>query len=349
MDRIVRREYWVELRGSGGAGMLLPGVGIALVLLAGAGCQSAADSARWEHAQLRVMTYNLFVDRRDFEAAERVIRAADADVVFLQEVTTDWEPTLQVLRDCYPYQELAPDDIGLGNALLSRLPLDDVHRLPARHGWHGAWFAEVETPVGQVQLLGVHLTPPLTDDDRFTLGALLKTGPIHRREIEAYCEEIDFDEPLIVLGDFNENEGGAAASWLRRQRLQSALARFDLFTPTWRWVDAPLVSGRLDHVFHSAHLQPCYADVVNDGASDHWPVVAAFNLPDGEAAAVAVADAGGSRQSPAVPTQEPGKLSEDINTLAGQRTDSRQASAFSQRTPAAETGRLEVTAREVRR
>lgn len=249
------------------------------LLLLGSGCNRACRLNDWESAPLTVMTYNVFIDRPNFAAVEAIVREAGTDVVFLQEVTTDWAGTLSGLRDLYPQQECAADEQGRGNVLLSRLPLANVRRVPARFGWHGGWFATVSTSQGEVQVLCVHLKPPLQDNGQFSFGALIDTGPVHRQEIETFANEADLSKPLIVLGDFNENEEGAAARSLKRSRLVSALSQFDVLSPTWTWVDSPFVTARLDHIFHSADLRATYAAVVRGGVSDHQPVVAAFELP----------------------------------------------------------------------
>lgn len=256
---------------------------LTLLLLAATGCRTTAAK---HDAAFSVVTYNVFVDRPDFDAVEHIVRDADADVVFLQETTARWTKTLKDMGRRYPYQHGELDTHGMGNVLLSRLPIVRVQRLPARYGWHGAWFAVVSTPIGPVQILGVHLTPPLTDDSHFTVGAFLETGPAHRQEIEDFCAAIDFDAPLVVLGDFNEDESGAAASWLRQHGLRSALDQFDLISPTWAWVGTPLVTARLDHVFYSNRLQPRFAKIFPAGKSDHHPVLAAFDTAPPEPAPI---------------------------------------------------------------
>jgi endonuclease/exonuclease/phosphatase family metal-dependent hydrolase len=248
-------------------------------LLVGAtGCLSS--SAERRSPGFTAMTYNVFFERPDYATGERLIRDANPDILFLQEVTTGWQPTFDRLRDLYPHQCSAADTRGDGNALLSRLPLTDVRRLPPTVGWYGGWYAIAETPVGPVQILGLHLMPPLTEKEEFSFRAFLKTGRVHRREIQTFCREVDLEAPLLILGDFNESGQGAAGGWLHKQGLRCALARHDWFSPTWAWIKSPLVNGRLDHIFHTEHLHPVDSHVINDGVSDHLPVLAAFHATE---------------------------------------------------------------------
>lgn len=251
---------------------------VALSAVVPVGCQT--NGARPLGATFSVMTYNVCVDRPDMDTVEHIIRESKADIVFLQEVTTDWAPTLSSLRGQYPHQRFTGDVQQVNNALLSRFPLANTSRMSTRCGWHAAWFAVAKTPIGDVQLLGVHLAPPLTRDRRLTVSSLLQNGPIHEQEITQYCIDIDFNSPLIVLGDFNENDGGAAASWLRKRGLQSALGNHDILSPTWVWPQMPLLTGRLDHIFYSSHLHAWDARVAWGGSSDHRPVIAAFCVGD---------------------------------------------------------------------
>lgn len=255
-------------------------VGLAFIpLLVGAtGCLSS--SAERRGPGFTAMTYNVFFERPDYATGERLIRDASPDILFLQEVTAGWQPTFERLRDLYPYQRSAADARGDGNALLSRLPLSHARRLPPTVGWYGGWYAIAETPIGPVQVLGLHLMPPLTEKEQFSLRAFLKTARVHRREIETFCREVDLEAPLLVLGDFNESGQGAAGGWLHRQGLRCALAQHDWFSPTWAWIKLPLIHGRLDHIFHTDHLHPVESYVINDGVSDHLPVLVAFHATE---------------------------------------------------------------------
>lgn len=243
--------------------------------LVAAGCRTTPPVIP-DGPALKVMTYNVFYERAEPDEGEELIRKEGPDFVFLQEVTDIWYPTFQSLRTDYPYQKVRIEGLGLGNAILSREPMTRVQRLPAEYGWHGGWYVQIHTGLGPVQVLGVHLKPPLTDDSVFTLDALLATGPIHRQEIEQYYRHVDPDLPLIVLGDFNEEASGAAATWLQSRGLKDSLATYDLFTPTWRWAELGLVTLRLDHIYHTSDLKCIDARVHPDGMSDHEPVVAVF-------------------------------------------------------------------------
>jgi len=83
------------------------------------------------------------------------------------------------------------------------------------------------------------------------------------------------DIPVVVLGDLNEGEKGAAVGWLEGQGFANALPEFDRPTHSWRW-DAGLfdVKRRLDHILYPESLYCYSARVLKRGGSDHYPVIA---------------------------------------------------------------------------
>jgi endonuclease/exonuclease/phosphatase (EEP) superfamily protein YafD len=94
------------------------------------------------------------------------------------------------------------------------------------------------------------------------------------------------DIPIILLGDFNEEEGGQAYRYLEEEGLRDARKEFDGAKHTWQW---PLLGGwyvmkaRYDHLFYSPTSLKCLgAQVIQEGASDHFPVVGRFILTDEE-------------------------------------------------------------------
>jgi endonuclease/exonuclease/phosphatase family metal-dependent hydrolase len=83
------------------------------------------------------------------------------------------------------------------------------------------------------------------------------------------------DMPLIIAGDFNENESKEGIAWLKTQDFTDALSLYDEHSPTWQ-LKVPLITlkNRYDHVMLSRHLSCTGATVVNVNASDHMPIVA---------------------------------------------------------------------------
>lgn len=230
-------------------------------------------------ATLRVATYNVHAcvgtDRRhDPSRVASVVGELDADVVALQEFTypasvaiESREPVELVTLDSYqcalgPTREIATRCFG--NALLTRHPIVDVHRIDLsmdRREPRGALAATVDVGGTHVHLLATHLGLRVTER-RFQVKQLL-----------AYLDSVRHSL-VVVLGDFNDWLPGRSAVHVLDRRLgrSASLRSF----PSSR----PLLS--LDRIW----IQPATAlrrifvhtSALARRASDHLPVVADIDL-----------------------------------------------------------------------
>jgi endonuclease/exonuclease/phosphatase (EEP) superfamily protein YafD len=106
---------------------------IALAILAAAQ-PAAADPPR----VLRVMTYNIEYNNPTPKHSLDAIADADADVVLLQEVSTEWAHALDArFAKQYPYRAFHTETRGSpGEAVLSKLPIEsDALLRPPAGGW----------------------------------------------------------------------------------------------------------------------------------------------------------------------------------------------------------------------
>ncbi len=208
------------------------------------------------------------------------ILKAGADFVCLQETNAGWERFLRRgLKDRYPHMIFHHEPAAGGLAVLSRFPLKEVAVVPSPVGWFPAWILRAETPAGPVQVMNLHLHPAVNEEGGFSIGAYLSTSPAQRlREIGKFHARLEPDRPTLVLGDFNEGDGGSAIGWLRERGFTDALAEFDRSSDTWRWNSSCVaVRRRLDHILYSGGFRCVEARVIEEGASDHFPVLAVFN------------------------------------------------------------------------
>lgn len=225
---------------------------------------------------LRVLTFNVNWGFPAPHEALAVIRESDADVVVLQESTPRWERYLdQKLHDLYPHARHRHSSGAGGQSVFSKRPVvERSWRTPAQ-GWFPIWILDVETPLGAVQLVSVHLKPPLKEGGRVGVSAYLGVGAVHRSEIEEVTAQLDPERPTIYAGDFNEGDTGDALKWLTAQGFVDALPLFDRSSDTWRWRTKWLTLGdRYDHIVYSRHFECVNAYVIERGRSDHLAVLA---------------------------------------------------------------------------
>jgi endonuclease/exonuclease/phosphatase (EEP) superfamily protein YafD len=232
---------------------------------------------------LRVMTYNVNFGIAGDGPTLAAIETGQADVVFLQEINKPWEASLRArFGAAYPHAIFYPRGGAGGIAVMSRLPIRAQQLIPRapEDGWFPALRLVLDSPLGALQVLVVHLRPPVSDGGSFVSGHF--TAPaIHEKEIALFCQSLDRHLPTMVVGDFNEEEDGRAVTYLAGHpwKMASALPEFAPDRPTWRWPTTfHTFERRLDHIIYDGNLEPLSVEVLDAGRSDHFPVVGVFVL-----------------------------------------------------------------------
>jgi endonuclease/exonuclease/phosphatase family metal-dependent hydrolase len=148
-------------------------------------------------------------------------------------------------------------------------------------GWFPSQLLVLQTPMGNVQFLNVHLRPPSSDNGNKVVG-YLTTGGVRRQEIEGLYGQLRPLGPTIVVGDFNEGDSAQAVEWLKGKKLTDALSEFDRKSSTWQGQFMGMhLTDRPDHVMYSPELRCFEARVIPETASDHDPVLAVMGLRGG--------------------------------------------------------------------
>lgn len=253
---------------------------LALVLVLLCGCSATRVAKTPSGPHVRVLTYNVNWGAPRPDLAIEAIRRADADIVCLQETTPQWE---QYLRDYLPEYRFAEgrdskSRTGGGLAFLAKTPAEEVAYIPSETGWFDGWIMKFHTAIGPIQVLNVHLRPPISDGGSWVSG-YFTTRDDREQEMERFHRQREAHTPLLVAGDFNDHEDSRVADWLKKQGLTNALPQFDRYSPTWKWRTSLItVKRRMDHIFYSPELDCTAARVISAGASDHFPVEATFTI-----------------------------------------------------------------------
>jgi endonuclease/exonuclease/phosphatase (EEP) superfamily protein YafD len=244
-------------------------------------------------AALRVMTLNQMYANERVDALIAAIRAQDADIVAVQELSLPMSEAIrrQLLVE-YPYQALMPAEFDAGLGLLSRHPLQAVTR---GQGFPGQ-RAIVEVGGQPIALINVHLNAPRVRMRRQQRAqsarpALYYDTSRRARELPALLRAIDAVEgPLVVMGDFNTGDREPPYAALAA-RLHDAYAEtawgFGLTFPTTPVLaDVPVAFPlvRIDYVWSKGGVAAAAARVIcQSGGSDHCAVVAELRLSTAEA------------------------------------------------------------------
>jgi len=229
---------------------------------------------------LKVMTYNINYGIPGDPPTMAAIRDADADLVLLQETTAEWEAALRSeFSHRYPYMSFHACCGAGGLGVLAKRAFAEKDYLEGPpQGWFPALRLVAQTPIGAVQVLSVHLHPPVSSSGSIVSG-YVKTPPIREAEAATFLKALEPGLPTLVAGDFNESSSGRAVRLLAENGLVSALPEFAPGQRTWRW-PTPVgeVSSQLDHLAYNPRLTPLDVRALEAGRSDHLPVVGVFQL-----------------------------------------------------------------------
>ncbi|MFJ4173934.1 endonuclease/exonuclease/phosphatase family protein [Microbacterium sp. NPDC089696] len=267
------------------ASVILPGIGIALIVLAIvalvrarrilllllvpalvwglAMLPSAPGLAAAAHADagtLEIVSQNVRAHSGGATASAQELSATGADVIALTELDGE---SLAAARDAlaadYPHS-WAVGTVGIW----SRYPLGDAEALTLGLDWKRAMRVTVQTPQAEVAVYVMH-------------AASVRPGHQQGRDtmLSGIAEAVAADpaESVVVVGDFNAASADPALDALR--------GRLDWVRPTdgtlgFTWpVGLPLV--RIDHVF-SRGLDVLSSTTVRAGNSDHLATVTSFGL-----------------------------------------------------------------------
>ncbi len=252
-------------------------------LLVLSGCAQATRAPREPSGDvpcIKVMSYNVNYGLAGDASIIGVIETADCAVVFLQETTPDWERALRkALGKKYTHIEFRHGRGAGGLGILSKHRFDPGELIdPPEGGWFPAWRVVLDTPLGKIQALNVHLRPQISDGGSVVSG-YFTTDDIRERQIGRYLEHLDPDLPTLIVGDFNENRSGDAVARLLQKGYRSALPEFSPYQATWRWkTSVGTITSQLDHIAYDRKLEPVDVWVLRAGSSDHLPLVGIFEL-----------------------------------------------------------------------
>ncbi len=270
-----------------GAAALISDPGAAALALTSAGALTAAVAPRAVArrqppaggAVLRVLTANLLVGRATAAPLVDLVRATDADVLFVQELTVDAEKGLvrAGMTGLLPY---SITDMGTadhrGGGIFARHPLADSP-VPA-----APWACPVVTlalPAGPVRLVCVHLHAPKPPWSCWRTGLWRH----ELRDLARFAQAAaDPDAPPVVLaGDFNSTLDHGEFRHLLRSGFADAASQVGKgLVPTWgRRPGSPRGLLTIDHILVDPRCAVRSVRVFRLRGSDHRALFAEIRLP----------------------------------------------------------------------
>ena len=297
--------FWAMFRRAGISGLLLLAL-LPSVFLVGRYYQFKGNEVERYEGGLKVVSYNtgLFVHDRTGKKLSRqdltdsvatFLRGTGADVICLQEFLLPAKTDVaSYFRSRFPgynaeYWLLHSGPEGMaGNAILSRLPILGKGKIDFDSSTNMALYTDILAQGVKFRVYNCHF-----ESYNITIGAMAKSlkdeveleakerkikRSILRRadQVESVLKSMD-ECPIqcMVTGDFNENP----LSYTYRRMIKG---RKDSFVEVGKGLGATY-SGlwpflRIDYILYPADLAPLWHEVRKVKYSDHYPIVAAFNL-----------------------------------------------------------------------
>jgi endonuclease/exonuclease/phosphatase (EEP) superfamily protein YafD len=226
-----------------------------------------------EKSSLRVMSYNVNFGVAGDPAAVDAIASAKPEIVLLQETNEIWEQTLVAGLSYAHHRFTPPKDLPAGGmGVLSRYPIVSIDELPSVGGPFFAWRVVIDAPSGRIQILNLHLRPPMSDGGSWIVG-FWSTRDTRAQEIAYHMERLDPELPTLMVGDFNEEGDGKAMKYAADRGYTDAIAQFAGKRQTWQWpVGSLTIRFQLDHIMYDARFMAVAGGIVDAGNSDHKPV-----------------------------------------------------------------------------
>lgn len=216
--------------------------------------------------RIRVLTFNINVKNREWDAIARAIRDVNPDVATIVESSPESKVELsQRLADRLPFVYRTTEG---GLTILSRSPLISPQTRTFDHGT--ALITSLQIDQSVVELIAVHPTVPILPNWFKRRNAFLE-------EIAAFLQQTP-QTPHILLGDFNLTLWSPYyARLIRSTKLHNTRSGFGV-EPSWveaasyarypGWVAAP-VKIPIDHILVSSEFKVLDCHSLKAANADH--------------------------------------------------------------------------------
>ena len=242
-----------------------------------------------EAHDLRVLTFNTWVENQQIEESVDWILAQSADVVILQELVEGNLSQLSRLQTAFPHNAHIEGSVQI----FSRYPFLEAELVtidPADENWHGrsAVRTVVDVDGRAITVYGVHLSLPRREQPHFnirtsinTLDFILRYDETHRnRQIHNLLGYIQAEtNPVILAGDFNTSHTSPIINNFSEIGLRDAFLTVGAdWGMTYPYLPPKYPMIRIDYIWYSSQLRPLRMQVGAFIGSDHLPLIVDFSL-----------------------------------------------------------------------
>lgn len=208
---------------------------------------------------------NLWTENTDVAAIKASITAANPDILVLIELGGPISGHMDEILAGYPHRVITPprprEDGAERTVVASKYPVSEVPHRPAELSNVAAL---VQTPLGPINVVGVHLTRPWPYD--YQWGQIIQATALSGLVAE-------LQGPVIVAGDFNSVSSARIG---RQVQAETGLVPAPGWPGTWPSSLPSAFGFTIDQVYHSPSLALVDRKLAKPMGSDHRAVVTRF-------------------------------------------------------------------------
>ncbi|MDJ0750211.1 MAG: endonuclease/exonuclease/phosphatase family protein [Woeseiaceae bacterium] len=219
-------------------------------------------------SQLKLMSVNALSTNVEHDRLFALLSAEQPDLVFVQEISPQWEKALTAVHPDYPYRYAEAREGNFGIALLSRLPLARVDHVDSPPFGFPTLQGEVAIGDHTLRFVSTHPMVPL--------GA--SNFSARNEQLQQVAQQLGASSTsTILVGDLNASMWG-----LHYRRLESATGlrnarRGHGILPTWPTF-MPFAMIPIDHVLVSSDIGVSRIETGPSIGSDHLPLIVTLSL-----------------------------------------------------------------------
>ncbi len=212
---------------------------------------------------IKIISANILSQNNEKQLVLDWLVHEDADVVFLMEITPEWDESLGKLDSIYPHHLTVPRLDNFGLALYSKVPLNESRILERPFQRIPSIITKLKFEHQEYTFIGAHPEPPL--------------GPMSFKERNKHLERLNelvhiYPGPTIIAGDFN----CSSFSWnLKRLTQNTNLKDSRLgkgLQNSWS-ATLPFFRFAIDHCFVTDDIQISSRNIGPANGSDHYPII----------------------------------------------------------------------------
>lgn len=210
---------------------------------------------------------NLRGGNRNSERFERWLADAQPHVVALAELNHRHTEAMNRLDGIYPARSMHPGYDNFGIGLMSRFPIVTTERFYLGDV-SPAIAAEIQTPDGVIDVIAIHLRPPISPNQ----------AARRNQQLVALAElAAERRHPLVILGDFNTTPYSPKLQRLLADGGLADTSRGRGISYTWPR-GLPLFRVPIDLCLVSTEFEVLNQRLGPAIGSDHWPLVTSLAL-----------------------------------------------------------------------